>query len=127
MRMSLPDPDDDLFTMERRGDVVFIRPSDRLESFDFAASAEVAEVLLAPLRQVEMPMVVVDLSNVDFFGSSFLSLLLRCWKLVLVKGGQMVLVGVSSRARELLRITSLDIVWPIYENRAEALVALEAD
>ena len=68
-----------------------------------------------------MPLVVVDLERVDYFGSSFLSLLLRCWKPVLVKGGQMVLAGVSDRARELLRITSLDIVWPIYADRAEAM------
>src|SRR5690606_9924059 len=83
--------------------------------------------LLAPISQDAMPMVVVDLEGVDYFGSSFLSLLLRCWKAVLVKGGQMVLAGVSPRARELLRITSLDIVWPIYSDRSEALAALQSD
>ena len=124
--MTSSDPDD-FFTIERRGDLVLVIPSDRLESMDFAASAEAADLLLSPLRQVEMPLMIVDLSAVDYFGSSFLSLLLRCWKLVLVKGGQMVLAGVSTRARELLRITSLDIVWPIYESRSEAIIALEAD
>ena len=32
-----------------------------------------------------------------------------------------------SRARELLRVTSLDMVWPIYANRQEAIEALLAD
>ena len=39
----------------------------------------------------------------------------------------MALAGVTARTRELLRVTSLDIVWPIYENRHEAMEALELD
>lgn len=124
--MSATDPED-VFTIERRGDLVVIVPSDRLEDMDYTDTAGVAELLLEPLRKVEMPIVIVDLEHVDYFGSSFLSILLRCWKLVLVKGGQMALAGVSARARELLRITSLDIVWPIYENRPEAVRALQVE
>jgi len=45
---------------------------------------------------------VVDLSQVDYFGSVFLAVLLRCWKMVMAKGGTMALSGVSARARELL-------------------------
>ena len=39
----------------------------------------------------------------------------------------MVLAGVSERARELLRLTSLDTVWPLYASRLEAMEALLAD
>ncbi|HMB05033.1 MAG TPA: STAS domain-containing protein, partial [Isosphaeraceae bacterium] len=67
------------------------------------------------------------LNAVDYFGSMFLALLLRCWKLVQMKGGEMVLAGVSDRAKELLRITSLDMVWPIYATRREAMDALLTD
>ena len=42
-------------------------------------------------------------------------------------GGQMVLAGVSERARELLRITALDQIWPIYPGRREAIEALLVD
>ncbi|RUL86128.1 STAS domain-containing protein [Tautonia sociabilis] len=118
---------EDGFTIERRGDVLIIVPAPRLEEFDLAASDAVSSVLLGPITTEPMPLVIVDLAGVDYFGSSFLSLLLRCWKSVLVKGGQMVLSGVSPRARELLRITSLDIVWPIYASRNEALSALQSD
>jgi anti-anti-sigma factor len=57
----------------------------------------------------------------------FLALLLRCWKLVQSKGGEMVLAGVSERAKELLRITALDMVWPMYRTSREAMDALSAD
>jgi anti-sigma B factor antagonist len=39
----------------------------------------------------------------------------------------MALAGVSARAKELLRLTSLDMVWPIYASRQEAMEALLAD
>ncbi len=70
---------------------------------------------------------VFDLSLVDYFGSMFLAMLLRCWKLVQARGGMMALAGVSARAKELLRLTSLDMVWPIYASRQEAMEALLAD
>lgn len=122
-----PIPGDDGFTLERRGDVLIFVPSARLEEFDLATAEDVSNVILDPIEQMSMPLLIVDLEGVDFFGSSFLSLLIRCWKAVLVKGGQMVLAGVSPRAKELLRITSLDIVWPLYANRSEALSALQID
>ena len=120
-------PSDDGFTLERRGDVFIFVPSARLEEFDLSTAEELSDVLLRPIRERSMPLLIVDLEGVDFFGSSFLSLLLRCWKTVLVKGGQMVLASVSPHARELLRITSLDMVWPMYSNRSEALAALQSD
>lgn len=39
----------------------------------------------------------------------------------------MALVGVSPHAQELLRLTSLDMIWPIYATRREAIEALLAD
>jgi anti-sigma B factor antagonist len=39
----------------------------------------------------------------------------------------MALSGVNDRTRELLRITALDMVWPIYQSKREAIEALELD
>jgi anti-anti-sigma factor len=61
---------------------------------------------------------------VSFFGSVFLSLLLRCHKQIKQQGGEMVLCGVSERARELLRLTALDTIWAIYDTREQAIQAL---
>ena len=72
-------------------------------------------------------MLIFDLSLVKYFGSMFLALLIRCWKLALARGGTMALAGVSEHAKELLRLTSLDIVWPIYATRREAMEALLSD
>ena len=77
-----------------------------------------------PSRRIPPAGVIVDLSKVDFFGSVFLSLLLRCHKMVKQQGGEMVLCGASGTARELLRLTALDTIWAIYDDREQAMKAL---
>jgi anti-anti-sigma factor len=122
------DPDSrDEFTIQRHGEVMVLSASPALETMDSSLIEQASELMLEPIRREPLPLVVVDLTQVAYFGSAFLSLLLRCWKMASDKGGVMVLAGVSDRARELLRLTSLDIVWPMYGNLREAIEALIAD
>ncbi len=98
-----------------------------LESIAVGLEDQAAELIFDPIRRDAEPLIVFDLSQIDYFGSVFLGVLLRCWKMVQAKGGSMALACVSVRARELLHLTSLDFVWPIYESRREAVEALLAD
>jgi anti-sigma B factor antagonist len=118
---------DDAFTLERHGDLTVITATRALERIEFNLEEQVAELILKPLQRQENPLIVFDLSQVDNFGSMFLALLIRCWKLAMSRGGTMALAGVTERTRELLRMTSLDIVWPIYESKREAMDALLLD
>lgn len=117
----------DAFTIERHGDLTLISATPALENLEFGLEEDAAGMIIEPIRHQENPLVVFDLTRVDYFGSMFLALLLRCWKLVQARGGMMALAGVSVRAKELLRLTSLDMVWPIYASRQEAIEALLAD
>jgi len=117
----------DVFTIERRGDLTVITANPVLESIAMGLEEQAADLIVEPLRHDPEPLLVFDLSQVDYFGSVFLGVLLRCWRLVQSKGGTMALAGVSVRARELLHLTSLDFVWPIYATRREAVEALIAD
>jgi anti-sigma B factor antagonist len=117
----------DAFTLERHGDLTIITATEAIERFDFGLEEQVAELILKPLRRQENPLIVFDLSRVENFGSMFLALLIRCWRLALSQGGSMALSGVTERTRELLRVTALDTVWPIYDTRREAMDALLLD
>ena len=117
----------DVFIIERRGDLTVISATPALESIAMGLEEQAADLIFEPLRRDVEPLLVFDLSQVDYFGSVFLGVLLRCWKLVQAKGGTMALAGVSARAKELLHLTSLDFVWPIYANRREAVEALLSD
>jgi anti-anti-sigma factor len=124
----MPNPESqDAFTIERRGDLTVVSATPALESIAMGLEEQAAELIFDPIRHDAEPLIVFDLSQVDYFGSVFLGVLLRCWKLVQAKGGTMALSGVSSRAKELLHLTSLDFVWPIYADRREAVEALLSD
>jgi anti-sigma B factor antagonist len=112
------------FQIERRGDIAVITPSPELENMPENLVEQAAQVVLAPLKANPPNGLIVDLSRVNFFGSVFISFLLRCHLLVKKQGAELVLAGVSDRVRELLRLTSLDTLWALYATRSEALEAL---
>ena len=112
------------FQLEWHGNTVVIIPAPDVESMRWDLIEQSADIVMEPLREQEVPMVVVDLSEVSYFGSVFLALLLRCHKLVKSSGGELVLCGASTMASELLRVTALDTLWAIYDTREAPLSAL---
>jgi anti-anti-sigma factor len=112
--------------IERHGDIAIIVPTADVEAMQWDLIEQAADIVLQPLKKEPANGVIVDLSQVAYFGSVFLSLLLRCHKLVKQQGNEMVLCGASERARELLKLTALDTLWAIYATREEALEALTA-
>lgn len=118
----------DVITIERRGDVIIFTASPQVERIDFNLHGEIAQILMQPLEKLDPPLVVVDLSQVDFFGSMFLAVLLQCFKRVeRSPGGALALAGVSPRAKELLRVTGVSNLLPMYDTRREAVEALSAE
>ena len=114
----------DSFQLTWHDNTVVITPASDIENLKWDLIEQVADIVMAPLREQEVPMVVFDLSEVSYFGSVFLALLLRCHKLVKYRGGELCLCGASDTATELLRITALDTLWAIYDSRDEAIAAL---
>jgi anti-sigma B factor antagonist len=115
---------DDAFEITWHGNTVVIAPSASIETMRWDLIEQAADVLMKPLSREEAPFIVFDLSDVRYFGSVFLQLLLRCHTKVKPKGGELVLCGVSEMARELLSVTALDTLWAIYDTREQALEAL---
>ena len=117
-------PNDD-FRLEWHGNTVVIIPASNVEAMNWELIEQAAEIVMAPIKAQDSPMVVVDLSQVNYFGSVFLALLLRCHTAVKSRGGELVLSGASKTARELLKITALDTLWAIYDTKEAALDAVE--
>jgi anti-anti-sigma factor len=115
----------DVLHLERHGDVLIVTPTDQIESMQWELAESAADIIMLPLKNEPASGVIVDLSNVNYFGSVFLAMLLRCHKYLKTQGAEMVLCGASERARELLKLTALDTIWAMYGTRQEALKALE--
>jgi len=112
------------FHVERHGDIAVLIPASEVDSMPENLIQQAAEIVLAPLKKEPPAGLVIDLSQVKFFGSVFISFLLKCHMLVKKHGSEVVLAGASERIRELLHLTPLDTLWALYDTRAEALSAL---
>jgi anti-anti-sigma factor len=117
------------FHIQRHGDVVVVTPSPEVENMPDGLIEQAAQLVLAPIREHPPTGVIIDLTNVEYVGSVFISFLLRCHLLVKKQtpDGELVLAGVSERVRELLRVTNLDTLWALYDTLDEALDALGGD
>jgi anti-anti-sigma factor len=118
------DTSDQYFSFRRHGDVAVVTVSAEIENLASNVIETAAHVVLLPLKENPPSNVIIDLSEVRFFTSEFISFLLRCHVIVKKSYGELVLAGVTDRIRELLRQTSLDTLWAIYDNRKQALEAL---
>jgi len=125
--MSDPHLSEDAFVIQYQGEFIILEVSSAIESLDQSMGGVLADIVLGPIRAAEHPMLIVDLSKVELFGSIFLSILMRAWKNCVTRGGMMVLCGVGEHVRELLSIVRMDRLWPIYATRGEAMTALSTD
>src|SRR5262245_25487770 len=122
-----PESSQKSFRVERHGDIAVVIPSPEVESMHENLIQQAAQMVLAPLKEDPPAGLVIDLTQVNYFGSVFLSFLLRCHMLIKKHGSEVVLAGATPRARELLHLTALDTLWAIYDTRSPALDALGAD
>lgn len=81
--------------------------------------------LLDTAESADPPLVVLDLSHTNFFGSSFIEILFRIWNRLQARpGGSFAICGVTSYCLEVLKVTHLDSLWKVYPTRDEAVRAV---
>lgn len=112
------------FQIERHGEIAVVVPSAKVEEMHETLIEQAAKMVVQSLREDPPAGIVVDLSKVNYFGSVFVSFLLRCHSLAKKNGTEIVLAGPSEPARELLHLLDLETLWAIYDNRQEAVDAL---
>jgi anti-sigma B factor antagonist len=115
---------DQSFRIERHGEVAVVIASPKVEEMHEALIAEAAKMVVSTLKEDPPAGIVVDLSQVNYVGSVFVSFLLRCHMLAKKQGSEIVLAGASEPARELLHLLDLETVWALYPTRKEAIEAL---
>ena len=115
------------FSIEKAGDIAIVIPSPTAEKMAEDLMLSATELVLDPLDKMKPSGLIFDLSEVDYVGSLFLGFLLRCHKRVKKHGCEVAIAGASPNARELLHLTGLDTLWPIYNDRKEAIAALNSD
>ena len=86
---------------------------------DMDTSAAVRNRILGLLRD-HPPLLVVDMTAVEFMDSSGLGTLVEALRWSRRNGGQLKLVGLADNVRSVFEIARLETVFEIYDTEAEA-------
>lgn len=81
---------------------------------------EIGTELKDRLSDMDCPRFLLDLTKLEFMGSSIVALIVKLWKTTQEKGGDMVVVNKSSMIGEVLEIAGLSRVWKIVDSREDA-------
>jgi len=105
------------------GDITIIDFEDEFEHLGEDVMPAVATAV-DDAGQALVPKVLIDLTSVRFFGSSFIEVLYRLWKQMESRGGRFVICGLHPYCGEVLQVTNLDKLWTITPDRESGLAAL---
>jgi anti-anti-sigma factor len=110
-----------VFQVERVDDTLIITPRRDLRELEYQQIERAAGDVLLLLENGTIRNAVLDFRKTDYYGSTALGFFLKLWKRIRSRGGHLAFCNVSRHEREILRITKLDGLWPIFASQAEAL------
>ncbi len=105
--------------------VAAFRPS--CSQIDETQIEQVSRNLMDLVGELEPPALILDMTNVEFFGSSFIETMFRTWKRLQGRdGSKFALCGLRPYCREVLEVTHLDSLWNLCPTRDDALAKLKS-
>jgi anti-sigma B factor antagonist len=115
-----------VFARESQGNVLVLSPLTNLGSLYEAEIVQEVAVLLELINQPGSAALnlIIDLAQGEYLGTALLGAIVRLWKRISLRGGRMALCHVSTNVVQVLHVTKLQTIWPIYGTRAEALAAI---
>jgi len=113
-----------IFARESHGKTLVLNPLMHLGSLHEPEIVHETEDVLTVLSQTSSTNLLIDLAQGTYLGTAMLGAIVKLWKHVALRGGKLALCNVSENVTQVLRLTKLQTVWPIYASRQEALAAL---
>jgi anti-sigma B factor antagonist len=112
-------------SVTREQGITVIALGPEYQNLNDAELENLKDVLLSTAAEADLPLMVLDLSRLRYFGSSFIEALICVWnKLNARPGGRMSLCGLTANCREVVGITHLDQLWSVFDTREEAVRSL---
>ncbi|MFK7818327.1 MAG: host attachment protein [Planctomycetaceae bacterium] len=126
-----PEPKDEkeeTFLIEELDDTLVITLTGNLGALAYSKARAEAEAILRTFESsFEKRHVVLDFKACDYFGSAGIGFFIRLWTQVRSRGGSMAVCNASPLEQELLTLTRMDKLWPVYSSLEEAIEAVQND
>jgi anti-sigma B factor antagonist len=104
---------------DRNRTVVTLLPG--LNEIPWADIEQIGTEILQRLQQIATPALLVDLSALNYMGSVQVALVVRMFKAVKERGGQMIVANRDPMVLEVLSLAGLNKIWTITTSREEGL------
>lgn len=111
----------------RQGDVTIVRLDREYDALDVERHRLISGLLLDQADVASPPRLLLDMSATNYIGSSFIELLFRVWKRLQQRHGTMAICGLTPFCFEVLTVTGLEKLWPLYTDCDEALASFGSD
>ena len=109
----------------KEGDVTVVVFGPGQRHLDEVGLEAIGNQLIDIAQEASPPLLVLDMAITEFFGSSFIEVLFRVWKrLQTHPNSKFAISGLQEYCREVLEVTHLDKLWPLYASRAEAVAGM---
>ena len=95
------------------------------EILDSLLVQEIQDELLKLVDELQRHRLILDFSDVRMLSSSMLGVLIRVHHRIVAARGRLVLCSIAKPIFEVFRITNLDRVFEIYDNREQALASFK--
>jgi anti-sigma B factor antagonist len=109
---------------EARGDITVFHVDGRLVLGE--GDAALTSAVKALLKDQGAPKTIIDLSKTTYVDSAGIGALVTAYTSVTSAGGALALAGASPRIIDLLKITRLDSVFPIFDSVDAAIAGLHS-
>lgn len=95
-----------------------------LNDKQWADIEKVGSEIVDRLSNAQSPRFIVDLTPLSYMGSAMVALIVRLYKSVTGRGGQMVVVNQHELVFEVLKLAGLTKLWTIVDSREKAFASL---
>ena len=109
---------------DRYGPTIVVHLGTSYNSLNEGSVERVERFLLSAAELPDAKYLVVDLSGTQYFGSRFIEALFRAHNRMKRKGGRFALSGLQPYPEEVIRISRLDTIWPLFRTAQDAVRVL---
>ena len=110
----------------RQSDITVLEFGPEYRTLDESNLSQVVQQAVEVAKHASPPLVILDLSHTESFDSFFIQFLIRIWKLIKKRNGQLVIAGLSDNCLEVLKRSKIDSLWKRYPTRESAAQALKS-
>ncbi|MFV0446056.1 MAG: STAS domain-containing protein [Planctomycetaceae bacterium] len=122
--MSAPPAPSNTVRIEADGDLTLVLVRPALVEADWAAAEHAADEVTRHFESVETPHCVVDLTELNYLGSTQVAFIVRVWKAIREARGGLAVACPNTVVHEVLTLAGLDKLFSISLSREEALAVL---